>query len=67
MVHFTYSFEDLAGNWRGYDALTRHWAARHPDRFDVQSYETLVANPELQICALLAFWGLPFKPGCLNF
>ena len=37
MVHFTYSFEDLAGNWREYDALTRHWAARHPDRFDVQS------------------------------
>ena len=67
MVHFTYSFENLASYWHAYDALTRHWAARHPDRFYVQSYEALVANPELQIRALLAFCGLPFEPGCLHF
>ena len=67
MVHFTYSFENLASYWHAYDALTRHWAARHPERFYVQSYEALVANPELQIRALLAFCGLPFEPGCLNF
>ena len=67
MVHFTYSFEGLAGYWHDYDALSRFWAVRHPDRFLVQSYEALVAQPEAQIRALLAFCGLAFEAGCLSF
>jgi tetratricopeptide (TPR) repeat protein len=67
MVHFTYSFEGLASYWHEYHALSRFWAARHPDRFFVQSYEALVADPEAQMRALLAFCGLAFEPGCLNF
>jgi hypothetical protein len=66
-VHFSYSFEGLAGYWRAYDGLARFWAAQEPARFRAQSYEALVAEPEVQIRALLDFCGLPFEPGCLQF
>jgi tetratricopeptide (TPR) repeat protein len=67
MVHFTYSFEGLASHWNAYDALCRFWASRHPGHVHVQSYEALVAQPEAQIRALLAFCGLDFEAGCLQF
>ena len=67
MVHFAYSFEGLAGYWHAYDALSRFWAARFPARYFVQRYEALVAEPEAQMRALLAFCGLDFEPGCLSF
>ena len=67
MVHFTYSFEGLAAYWHAYDALCRFWAERMPQQVRVQRYESLVAEPEAQIRALLQFCGLAFEPACLNF
>lgn len=66
-VGFTYSLETLAAYWHTYDATCRFWAQRHPQHFRAQSYEALVAEPEAQIRALLAFCGLPFEPACLEF
>lgn len=67
MVHFSYSFEGLAGYWHAYDGLTRHWAQRHAGRFLQQGYEALVADPEGQIRGLLQACGLAFEPACLDF
>ena len=66
-VGFTYGFETLAAYWHAYDGLCRFWAQRHRQCFHVQAYEALVAEPEAQIRALLAFCGLPFEPACLHF
>jgi tetratricopeptide (TPR) repeat protein len=67
MVHFSYSFEGLAGYWHTYDGLTRHWAQRHAGRFFQQNYEALVQDPEGQIRGLLQACGLPFEAACLDF
>ena len=67
MVHFTYSFEGLAGYWHAYDALCRFWAQRHPGRVRVQRYDALAEAPQEQIRELLAFCGLAFEPACLTF
>ncbi|HEY1089765.1 MAG TPA: sulfotransferase [Burkholderiaceae bacterium] len=66
-VGFTYSFDTLAGYWRAYLSLSALCAAQRPERFRVQHYEALVAEPEAQIRALLEFCGLPFEPQCLSF
>ena len=49
MVHFTYSFEELAGNWRKHDALTRHWAARHlkPGCLNFQTAQRAIRMPSV--------------------
>ena len=54
-------------DWRDYDRTCRGWAARHPQHVRSQSYEDLLAEPEAEIRALLAFCGLPFEPACLDF
>ena len=66
-VGYTYQFETLAAYWQAYDRLTQFWARVYPRQWHTQHYEALVANPESQIRALLAFAGLPFEPGCLAF
>jgi tetratricopeptide (TPR) repeat protein len=66
MVHFTYSFEGLAGYWHAYDQLSRFWAGRLPGRFHVQGYEALVNDPPAQVRALLDACGLPFDAACLE-
>ncbi len=42
-----------------YESLLDSWAERFPDWFITVSYEQLVANPEMQIPALLQACGLP--------
>jgi hypothetical protein len=66
-VGYTYDLQALAAYWRAYEQLARHWARKYPRQFRVQHYEDLVAAPEAQIRALLAFCGLAFEPGCLEF
>jgi len=43
------------------------WHERHPGHLRRQVHEALVAAPEEEIHALLAFCGLPFDPACLAF
>ncbi|MEO8802751.1 MAG: sulfotransferase [Rudaea sp.] len=64
---FSYDIADIAGYWRNYDRASNHWRVLYPERYRVQSYEALVANPEIQTRQLLAFCGVDFDPACLNF
>ena len=64
---YTHDFDDLASHWRAFDRATKHWQKLFPDRVHVQEYETLVADPEGRIRALLDSCDLPFEESCLNF
>lgn len=67
LADYSYDLGDLATYWRGYDALMREWAALHPQRVRVQSYEALLADAEAETWALLDFCGLPRDAACLAF
>jgi tetratricopeptide (TPR) repeat protein len=64
---YSYDLADLAETWRDYDRLSRAWSERFPDRVREQSYEALVADPEGEARALLAFCDLAFDPAVLRF
>ncbi len=64
---YSYDLADLAETWRDYDRLSRAWSERFPDRVREQSYEALVADPDGESRALLAFAGLAFDPAVLRF
>ena len=63
---FSYNLDDIAAYWHDYDRASRHWQKSYPVRYRVQTYETLVAEPEQQIRELLDFCGVPFDPACLR-
>ncbi|HKE48279.1 MAG TPA: sulfotransferase [Rhodanobacteraceae bacterium] len=63
---YSYDLADLADTWRDYDRLCRFWSERFPDRVREQSYEALLADPEGETRALLAFCGLPFDEATLR-
>jgi len=67
LANFSYDFASLAQYWQACEALGDLVAERHPRFVRVQRYEALIDQPEAQIRELLAFCGLPFEPGCLNF
>jgi len=64
---FTYDIAELAAYWRDYDRTMRFWNARHPHAVREQVYEKLLADPEAETRALLAFCGLAWDPACLRF
>jgi tetratricopeptide (TPR) repeat protein len=64
---YTRTFGDLAAYWRDFDRCVRHWVALHPRHVQENVYEDLVADPEKRIRDLLAFCGLEFEPGCVEF
>jgi tetratricopeptide (TPR) repeat protein len=64
---YTHDFADLARRWHDFDRAVRHWQALYPQRIRMQGYEDLLADPQGQIRALLAFCDLPFEEACLNF
>ena len=65
---FSYDLKELAGYYRLYRRIMRHWHEVLPADFilDVQ-YEEMVGDPEAQIRRLLDFCGLPFEEACMNF
>ena len=67
LVRYAYDLAELAAYWRDYDRLCRFWVARNPASVRAQGYETLLAEPEPEIRALLEFCGLPFDDRCLRF
>ncbi len=67
LANFSYDFDSLAQYWQACEALGDLVAERHPQFVRVQRYEALIDQPEAQIRELLAFCGLPFEVGCLNF
>jgi tetratricopeptide (TPR) repeat protein len=66
-VEFSYDLDDLGAFWRDYDRAMRFWSARRPEQVRTQQYESLLADPEAEIRALLDFCGLDFDSACLNF
>ena len=64
---FTYDLAEVAAFWRDYDRLLRVWHRRYPGHVHDVVHERLIADPETEIRALLAFCGLPFDPACLRF
>lgn len=65
-VAYSYLPAELAQYWRDYDEFMRAQAQKHPRRLRVQSHETLTANLETEVRALLAFCGLDWDAACLQ-
>jgi tetratricopeptide (TPR) repeat protein len=65
LAAFSYGFDSLAQQAAACDRFGRFWAERDPGHVRLQPLEALLAEPEPQIRALLAFCGLPFEPACL--
>ncbi len=64
---FTYSLDDIGRYYRDYVSLMAHYDAVLPGRVHRVLYEAMVADPETEIRALLAYCGLPFEAACLSF
>ncbi|HLY07177.1 MAG TPA: sulfotransferase [Rhizomicrobium sp.] len=63
----TYDLSDVGRYYRDYVDLMAHFDAVLPGRIHRVIYEDLVADPEAQIRALLAYCGVPFEDACLRF
>jgi tetratricopeptide (TPR) repeat protein len=63
---WSYSFEDLAENYRQYRRLMAHWRAALGDRILEVRLEALIDDPEPHIRRLLDHCGLAFEPACLS-
>ena len=64
---FSYDFESMANYYAGYARISKFWKGRFPENWHDHIYEDMLADPEGKIRELLAFCGLPFEPGCLEF
>lgn len=64
---FTYDLEEIGQYWRDYAELMAHFDEVLPGRVHRVQYEAMVADPETEIRALLAYCGLEFEPACLSF
>ncbi|WP_027484782.1 sulfotransferase [Rhodanobacter sp. OR87] len=67
LPHFACTLSDIAAYLRDYQRIMDAWQAAEPQRIRLQRYEALLAEPEREIRALLAFCGLPFDPACLAY
>ncbi len=57
---------DLAGTYRAYCELMQHWHRMMPGQILDCAYETLVADRQAVLRAVLAHCGLPFDSACLT-
>ncbi|MEP7041801.1 MAG: sulfotransferase [Dokdonella sp.] len=64
---FSYDLDYLARFWQDYDHAMREWHRQKPGHIRDQIYETLVAESESEVRALLDYCGLPFDQACLRF
>lgn len=64
---FTYGLDDIAGYYRIYLDLMRHWDAVLPGRVLRVPYEDVVRDLEAATRRMLAHGGLAFEPSCLSF
>jgi len=66
-VAWSRNLDDIGHYINGYQRLMAHWRRSIGDRFLEFEYESLVADPEGGIKALIQFLGLPWDPACLDF
>jgi tetratricopeptide (TPR) repeat protein len=64
---WSYSLEDIVAYWRDHDRLMQVWTERLPGRVFTLDHETLLAEPEATVRAMLDFLGLAFDARCLEF
>lgn len=65
--YFTYDLEDLGRYYRDYHRLMAHWQALFGDKIHSVNYESVVADLETNVEALLDYCGLPMEQQCLRF
>lgn len=65
--NFTYDLEDLGRYYRDYYRLMAHWQAIFGDKIYSVNYESVVADLETNVKALLDYCGLPMEQQCLRF
>ncbi len=63
---YAYDLDELATFYGLYRDLMDHWRSVLPGRMMDFSYEALIAEPEAQTRALLAYCDLPFDTDCLS-
>jgi tetratricopeptide (TPR) repeat protein len=64
---FTYGLEDIGRYYADYVELMAWFDAVQPGAVRRVIYERMVADPEAEVRALLAYCGLPFEEACLRF
>jgi len=68
MFGFGRNLGDLGRYYRMYQQVMEHWRQVLPTGVMYEiDYETLVVNPEIEMRKLLAFCGLEWDDGCLEF
>jgi tetratricopeptide (TPR) repeat protein len=65
--NFSYGLADIGRYYADYVELMAHFDAVLPGRVHRVIYESMVADPEREIRALLDYCGLSFEESCLNF
>lgn len=63
---FAYSMQDLGSYYRDYVRAMDHFDETSPGLIHRVQHESLVADPEREIRALLEYLGLPFEEACLR-
>lgn len=67
-VPYSYDLRELGQYYRLYQRLMEHWhKVLPPGRILDVEYEAMVGEPETNLRRVLAFCGLEFEPGCLEF
>lgn len=66
-LEFSYGLDDIAGYYRIYLDLMRHWDTVLPGRVLRVDYESVVADLEAATRRMLSHAGLPFEVACLRF
>lgn len=64
---YTYELSDLGRYYRDYVDLMAHFDRVRPGRIHRVTYESMVADTEVEVRRLLAYCGLPFEEQCLRF
>jgi tetratricopeptide (TPR) repeat protein len=65
--HYSYDLLDAGRYYVLFDTLMRYWRETLGDHYYEIRYEDVVTDTEQQARKLLAFCGLQWEPGCLNF
>lgn len=65
--HYSYDLQELATYYATYDRLVRHWRNVMPGGLLDVRYEDLVSDKEEQMRRVLAWCGLEWQPGVLEF
>ena len=64
---FTYSLEDIGRYYRAYVEVMDHWDKVLPGRVLRVQHEDVVDDLEGSVRRMLAYLGLEFEAGCLDF